>query len=217
MSHDPAADAGETVISRTAVIYPNVRLGQGCVVEDFAIVGCPPAGRKPGELETVIGPGSVVRAHAIVYAGNRIGAKFHAGNKANIREENEIGDDVSIGTLSVVEHHVKIGRGVRIHTQAFVPEYTVLEEECWIGPNVVFTNAKYPRSRNVKAELKGPLVRFRAILCANSTLLPGVEIGRHALVGAGSVVVRDVEAGTVVAGNPARFIRRISELPYDLP
>jgi acetyltransferase-like isoleucine patch superfamily enzyme len=202
------------VISERAVIHPNVRLGRGCVVEDFAIVGSPPAGRRPGELETVIGDNSIIRSHAVIYAGNRIGARFHAGNKANIRELNEIGEDVSIGTLSVVEHHVKIGDGVRIHTQAFIPEYTVLEEQCWIGPNVVITNAKYPRSAKAKEELKGVRVMARAIICANATVLPGLKIGVHALVGAGSVVTRDVGDGEVVVGNPARTLKSISELPY---
>jgi acetyltransferase-like isoleucine patch superfamily enzyme len=202
------------VISERAVIYPNVRLGRGCIVEDFAVVGSPPAGRQPGELETIIGDNSIIRSHAVIYAGNRIGARFHAGNKANIRELNEIGEDVSIGTLSVVEHHVKIGDGVRIHTQAFIPEYTVLEQQCWIGPNVVITNAKYPRSARAKEELKGVRVMARAILSANATVLPGLKIGVHALVGAGSVVTRDVGDGEVVVGNPARTLKRISDLPY---
>jgi acetyltransferase-like isoleucine patch superfamily enzyme len=90
----------------------------------------------------------------------------------------------------------------------------VLEEGCWIGPNVVFTNAKYPLSPGVKDSLAGPIIRKGAKIGANTTLLPGVVIGENALVGAGSVVVRDVPAGAVVVGNPARVIRQVSELPY---
>ena len=117
-------------------------------------------------------------------------------------------------TLSVVEHHVEIGNGVRIHTQVFIPEFSVLEDGCWIGPNVVLTNAKYPLSPGVKDSLVGPVIRRNAKIGANATLLPGVVIGEGALVGAGAVVVRDVPPGAVVVGNPARVIRHVSDLPY---
>jgi acetyltransferase-like isoleucine patch superfamily enzyme len=150
----------------------------------------------------------------VIYAGNVIGRNFQTGNKVNIRESNRIGDNVSVGTLSVIEHHVEIGDHVRIHTQVFIPEFSVLEEGCWIGPNVVLTNAKYPLSPGVKDRLAGPVIRKGAKIGANATLLPGVVIGENALVGAGSVVVRDVPPGGVVAGNPARFMRNVSALPY---
>jgi acetyltransferase-like isoleucine patch superfamily enzyme len=195
-------------------IFESVTLGAGSVIEDFCIVGTPPRGMKDGELPTILGEGAVVRSHTVIYAGNVIGKNFQTGNKVNIRESNRIGNNVSVGTLSVIEHHVEIADNVRIHTQVFIPEYSVLEEGCWIGPNVVFTNAKYPLAPGVKDSLAGPVIRKGAKIGANVTLLPGVVIGENALIGAGSVVVRDVPAGAVVAGNPARVIRQISELPY---
>jgi acetyltransferase-like isoleucine patch superfamily enzyme len=163
-------------------------------------------------LETHIGAGAVVLSHTVIYAGNRIGVHFQTGHSVLIRELNEIGDDVSIGSHSVIEHHVKIANRVRVHSQAFIPEYSVLEEECWVGPNVVFTNALYPRSPGTKSTLKGPHIMPGAKIGANATLLPGVVIGRNALVGAGAVVVDDVPDGKVVVGNPARVIKDISEL-----
>ncbi len=202
------------MISKTAIIHPNVELGKNCIVEDFAIIGAPPRGAEPGELETVIGDNAVIRSHTVIYAGNKIGRNFETGNKANVRELNEIGDNVSIGTLSVVEHHVKIGNGVRIHTQAFVPEFTVLEDDSWIGPHVVITNAKYPRSPRVKDELKGVTVKRNAKVGANATILPGLTIGANALIGAGAVVTKDVPDGSVAAGNPAKVIKQIENLPY---
>lgn len=202
-------------IAATAKIYPNVKLGARVVIEDFCVIGAPPQGHVPGQLETVIGNDSVIRSHVVVYAGNRIGSHFHAGHKANIRESNVIGDHVSVGTLSVVEHHVTIEDDVRIHSQVFVPEYTRLERGAWLGPNVVLTNARYPRSPNVKADLRGPTIRPYAKVGANATLLPGVEIGEHALVGAGAVVTKDVGARAVVAGNPARWIKDLNNLPYE--
>jgi acetyltransferase-like isoleucine patch superfamily enzyme len=204
------------MISNTAIIYPNVKLGRDCVIEDFSVIGVPPAGSTPGELETIIGEGAVIRSHVVIYAGNRIGAHFHAGNKANIRELNDIADHVSIGTLSVVEHHVKIGTNVRIHSQAFIPEYTVLDPYCWIGPKVVITNSKYPLSPGAKHALKGAHVMSCAIVGANATLLPGIIVGKYALVGAGSVVTKNVGDRQVVVGNPARTIKQTSDLPYEL-
>ena len=198
----------------TQKIYGNVTLGARTTVEDFCIVGTPPRGAKDGELPTTIGDDSVIRSHTVIYAGNVIGAHFQTGNKVNIRESNRIGDNVSIGTLSVIEHHVDIADNVRIHTQVFIPEFSILEEGCWVGPNVVFTNAKYPLSPGVKDSLVGPIIKKGAKIGANSTILPGVVIGENALVGAGSVVAKDVPAGAVVVGNPARVIRQISELPY---
>lgn len=196
------------MISSTAVIYPGVKLGKNVVIEDFCIIGTPPRGAKPGEIETVIGDDAVIRSHTVIYAGNRIGNKFQTGNKVNIRELNEIGDDVSVGTLSVVEHHVKIGNKVRIHTQVFVPEYCVLEEGCWLGPNAVLTNAKYPNQPDTKDMLSGVTVKRGAVVGANATVLPGIVLGEESLTGAGSVVAADVDAGVIVAGNPAKVLRR---------
>lgn len=195
-------------------IYENVHLGSGVIIEDYSIIGAPPRGKKEGELETYIGANAHIRSHTVIYAGNRIGENFQTGNKVNIRELNEIGNHVSIGTLSVIEHHVIIGNNVRIHSQAFVPEYTILEENTWLGPNVVLTNAKYPLSPGVKDNLKGPIVKKGAKIGANCTVMPGIVIGENALIGAGSVVVRDVPAHAVVVGNPARVIKHIQDLPY---
>jgi acetyltransferase-like isoleucine patch superfamily enzyme len=193
-------------------LYANVALGPDTVIGDFCVIGEPPRGKADGELATVIGLRAVIRSHTVIYAGNRIGAHFQTGHGALVREENEIGDDVSIGSHSIVEHHVVIRRGARLHSNVFVPEYSILEEECWLGPNVVVTNARYPRSRTVKEALKGAHIMRGAKIGANVTLLPGVTIGENALVGAGAVVVRDVPAGAVVAGNPARIIKRVDEI-----
>lgn len=194
-------------ISPTAVIHPNVSLGEDVVIEDFCIIGLPFKGMN--NIQTIIGSGSIIRAGTYIYAGNQIGKNFQTGNKANIRELNQIGDDVSIGTLSVIEHHINIGNNVRIHSQVFVPEYSTLENDCWIGPNAVLTNARYPKHVAVKEELKGPLIGSNAKIGANSTILPGVVIGKNSLIGAGCVVTKHVAPDTIVVGNPAKVLREI--------
>ena len=138
-------------------IYPNVSLPPDAELDDFVILGRAPRGAQPGELPLIFGPGCVIRAQSVIYAGNTIGARFQTGHGVMIREANTIGDDVSVGTGSIVEHHVTIGNGVRLHSHVFVPEYSVLEDGCWLGPGVIVTNARYPRSRDVKANLRGPI------------------------------------------------------------
>ncbi|MCK5236863.1 MAG: transferase, partial [Deltaproteobacteria bacterium] len=176
------------MISRTAIIHENVTLGKNCIVEDFVIIGAIPKGKSAGELKTVIGDNAVIRSHTVIYAGNTIGSNFQTGNKVNIRESNEIRDNVSIGTLSVIEHHIKILDDVRIHSQAFIPEYSKLMKGSWIGPNVVLTNARYPNRADTKEKLEGPTIEENAVVGANSTILPGVLVGEGAIVGAGAVV-----------------------------
>jgi acetyltransferase-like isoleucine patch superfamily enzyme len=194
-------------ISSTAIIHPNVSIGSNVVIEDFCIIGVPFKGMK--NEQTIIGDNSIIRSGTYIYAGNKIGKNFHTGNKVNIRELNVIGDNVSIGTLSVIEHNIIIHNGVRIHTQAFIPEYTIIEKNCWIGPNVVFTNAKYPKHPKVKENLKGAYIQKNVKIGANTTLLPGVVIGKHSLIGAGSVVIKNVASGLIVAGSPAKQIRKV--------
>ena len=195
-------------------IYPNVTLPGDAQIDDFVVLGKPPHGKKAGELALSLGAGCVIRSHTVIYAGNSIGANFQTGHSALVREENIIGDDVSIGTQSVVEHHVTIGNGVRLHTRVFVPEFSVLGDGCWLGPGVMVTNARYPRSEGVKDRLIGAHIEAGAIIGANAVLLPGVRIGARALVGAGSVVTQDVAPGMVVAGNPARVINQIEKIKF---
>jgi len=201
-------------IASTVKILKNVKLGKNVTIEDFVIIGAPPRGKAEGDLETVIGDNATIRSHTVIYAGNKIGNNFQTGNHVSVREENMIGDNVSIGTKSVVEFKSKIGDGVRIHSQVFIPEYCELQDDCWIGPNVVLTNAAYPKSLHAKDFLEGVVVGKNAKIGANTTILPGIRIGDGALVGAGSVVSRDVSSGKVVAGNPAKVLKDIKDLVY---
>lgn len=158
-----------------------------------------------------IGKNPIIREPTVIYPGNEIGDDFQTGHFVSIREDNRIGNNVSIGSHTNVEHHIIIEDNVRIHSNCFIPEYSTLKNDCWVGPNVVLTNAKYPRSINVKNELKSPTIGSFAKIGANSTVLPGVEIGKHALIGAGSVVTKDVPDYAIVVGNPGKIIGDIRD------
>ena len=194
----------------TSIVFPHVIWYGNYQTGHFCVIGQPFTGGEA--VETHIGAGANMRSHSVLYAGNVIGKNFQTGHGVMIRELNTIGDNVSIGTHSIVEHHVVIGNGVRIHSNVFIPEYCVLEDECWIGPAVVMTNAMYPRSKNVKENLAGAIIEKGAKIGAGAVLLPGVRIGRNALVGSGAVVTRDVEENGVVVGNPSRLINHITNI-----
>jgi acetyltransferase-like isoleucine patch superfamily enzyme len=194
-------------------IYSNVELGKGWMIESWVIIGVPPSGRADGEIPTIIGKGAIIRSHTVIYAGNSIGEHLRTGHGVMIREMNEIGNEVSIGTHSIIEHHVKVGNNVRVHSNVFIPEFSIIEEGAWIGPGTVLTNARYPLARDAKKRLCGPRISAGAIIGANVTILPGIVVGRCALVGAGAVVTNDVPDNMIVVGNPARVIKDISSIP----
>jgi acetyltransferase-like isoleucine patch superfamily enzyme len=195
-----------------AFVYPNVTLGEGCDLQPPCVVGKPPRGAADGERALVIGPEAVVRPFTTIYAGSVIGSRLNTGQGASIREGNEIGDDVSIGTNAVLESGNRLGSRVRIHSGCFL-ELVTIEDDVFVGPNVVFTDDPHPMNCPRYEDCKGgATVRRLARIGANSTILPGVEIGEGTLVGAGSVVVKDVPRGAVVAGSPARVIKMVDEL-----
>ena len=193
-------------------VYPNVHLGKGVVLHGPCILGMPPRGKEPGELPLVIGDGAVIRPFTSIYAGTTIGRNFQTGHCVSIREDNVIGDDCSVGTSSTVEFGNRIGNGSRVHSGCFL-ELVTIGEHVFVGPNVVFTDDPHPMKCPRYQECTGGVtVEDLARIGANATVLPGVTVGRNALVGAGSVVVRDVPPDCVVAGSPARVIKRVDEL-----
>ena len=199
-------------------IYPNVRIGKGASIGDYVIIGYPPRGKEPGELETIIGDNAVIRAHSVIYAGNVIGDNLQTGIMAVLRESNTVGNNVSIGTQCGLEHHIEIGDNVRMQGQVGIAEYTVLEEGCWLGPRVITTNVFHPLCPKAKECLKGPTIKRRAIIGANVTLYPRVVVGERALVGAGCVVMRDVPPYAVLTAKPSKVIDNIFKLtcPFGL-
>jgi acetyltransferase-like isoleucine patch superfamily enzyme len=206
-------------IADTAVVYPGTVVGEGCTVLDYAVVGKQPtlSPRSTARREELppaeLGPGSVVSTGAVVFAGTTIGERVIVGDQACVRERCTIGDDVVIGRGSLVENDTSVGALTKIQAHAYITAYSLLEDNVFIAPCVITTNDNYMgRTEKRLEQIKGPTIRRGARIGGGAVLLPGIEIGEEAFVGAGAVVLRDVPARALMVGNPARQIR---EVPND--
>jgi len=207
-------------MKKNVVIYKNVKIGRDPIIEDFTILGKPPRGAEPGQLEVILGDFVIIRSGTVIYAGNTIGDHFQTGDHTRIREGNKIGNNVSIGGGSVVEGKCSIEDNVRIHSNCFISEFTYIESNAWIGPGVIMTNVLHPPCPAFKNRAPllgekcccGPIIKKYAVIGAGVIILPGIVIGEKALVSAGAVVAKDVPAGCVASGFPARVIKKVEEL-----
>jgi acetyltransferase-like isoleucine patch superfamily enzyme len=205
-------------VADTAIVYPGTVLGEGCKVLDYAVVGKQPtlSPRSTAKREALppleLGAGTVVSTGAVVFAGTTIGERVVVGDQACVRERCAIGDDVVIGRGSLVENDTSVGALTKIQAHAYITAYSLLEDNVFIAPCVVTTNDNFMGRTEKRHELvKGPTIRRGARIGGGCVLLPGIEIGEEAFVGAGAVVLGDVPPRALVVGNPARQIREVPD------
>lgn len=166
-------------------------------LEDFVKIG-----------KARIGKNCVIRSHTVIYDDVVIGDNCKTGHFVLIREKTKIGNNCIIGTGTIIDGETTIGNNVIIQSGVYIPRKTVIEDNVFLGPRCVLTNDKYPP----QPKLEGPVIKKGASIGANATILPGVVVGENSMVGAGSVVTKNVEPNTVVVGVPAKFYCKRDEL-----
>jgi len=201
---DGASVGDNVTIGKCALIYPNAVIGDDVFIGPYCIIGEPGYNYYSSDeyslVPTIIGSGSIIRSHSVIYEDVAIGHSLQTGHHVTIREETRIGDSCSIGTLTDLQGKLKIGNYVRLHSNVHIGQLTIIDDYVWIYPYTVTTNDQFPPIGN----LVGSHICQFAQIGAGAVILPGKTIGANSLVGAGSVVTKDVAPETLVVGSPAK-------------
>jgi acetyltransferase-like isoleucine patch superfamily enzyme len=213
VSISPKAILGNNVrIGDNCTIYDNVQIGDNVTICNDSIIGEPlysyydePSYENP---ITIIGENSFIRSHCIIYAGCKFGNHFSTGHRVTIREYSVFGNNCRVGTLSDIQGNVVFGNHCWLHSNVHIGQRSKIGNYVFIYPYVVFTNDPTPPS-NICI---GPEVGDFSQIAVFSVLLPGVKIGQHCLVGAGSVVGKNVEDYQLVLGSPAKVIKDVRDI-----
>lgn len=196
--HPDARIGADVKIGAFSIIHAGVELGANSVVEAYCELGVetPLTAGRP----LSIGKGAVIRSHSVFYASSSFGSGLVTGHRVTVRENTVAGLNLQIGTLCDIQGDCRIGDYVRFHSNVHIGKHSVIEDGVWIFPYVVLTNDPTPPSDT----LIGCTIERFAAIATMSVILPGVRVGSGALVGAGSIVTRDVPKCHIVAGNPAK-------------
>ena len=189
-------------------LFPNVKMGKNVTIQDWAVIGLPPPGAQPGELETVIEDNSVIRSHSVIYAGSKIGAKFQTGHRIVLGPGMEIGDGCSVGTGTVALGFSQMEDTAKVHSYCTVGEFSQMQSGSWVGPRCL-----------LDSRLDTPcVIASGAILGAKVYVAPGIRVGERVLIAASVNLYKDAAPYRLHAGNPTRGIINTMKLtcPYEL-
>lgn len=201
-----------TQIDSNTIIRSGTKIGKNCFIGSNCIIGeyqndYIRTGEKKN-YRLLIGDNALIRSGSIIYSNSIIGNSFQTGHQVTIREQALIGNNVSVGTLSDIQGICKIGNYVRLHSNVHIGQHSVIEDYVWIFPYVVLTNDPTPPSD----KLIGVHIHSFAIVATGSIILPGVEVGQDALIGAGAIVTKNVGEYRVAVGNPAKEISDVRKI-----
>ena len=197
----PQAKLGKNVsVGPFTVIHDNVQVGSDTRIDGYCELGYPTPLADCQPL--TIGCNSLIRSNSVFYQGSHFGDGLVTGHRVTVREKTKAGKNLQIGTLGDIQGHCEIGDYVRFHSNVHIGQHSCIGSYVWIFPYVVLTNDPHPPSEL----MMGVIIEDFVAIATMSIILPGVTVGKGALVGAHSSVSRDVASDTVVGGSPAKFI-----------
>ena len=203
---EKATLGSNVTIGPFTIVHDSVTIGNGTTIGSHCEIGLI---SNSSQLQTLsIGEDSIIRSHSILYLGSTFGNGLTTGHRVTIRENTRAGENLQVGTLSDIQGDCIFGDYVRLHSNVHIGKASKLGNFVWIFPYVVLTNDPHPPSETCI----GVTIEDFAVVATMSTVLPGIKISTGALIGAHSLVNRDVPADTIVVGVPAKPVGPTSKI-----
>jgi len=197
-------------IGEYTIIKDNVVIDDDSIIKDFCVIG-EEVYKNNSSNPLVIGKNAFIRSHSVIYQCSSIGINFTCGHNVHIRENTKIGNNCQIGSNSEIQGDVFIGNFTRTQSNVFISKFSYVDNYVWLLPYVSLLNDRTPPSDN----LVGPKIMEFAVISANCTIMPDVTIGNNSVIGANSLVDKNVESGFLYYGSPAKKIKKIQEVLYN--
>ncbi|UBB88548.1 hypothetical protein J4771_06545 [Candidatus Kaistella beijingensis] len=199
-------------IGDNSVIYDHVEIGDNTIIANDCVIGEPTNSYYHSKdyvnPKTIIGANSLIRSHNIIYAGSEFGEGFSTGHRVTIRENSKFGKHCRLGTVTDIQGYVTFGDYCWLHSNVHIGQQSKIGNFVFIYPYVVFTNDPHPPSNICTGVTIGDFSQ----VAVGTVVLPGIEIGKHCLIGAQSLVGIKVEDYQLAVGNPAKVLKDVREL-----
>ncbi|MBZ0202702.1 MAG: N-acetyltransferase [Ignavibacteria bacterium] len=214
-----AVIGNDCTIGHNVVIHSGTVIGNGVRIDDNTVIGKQPLRAKRSIFKSdkkyepaKIGDECLIGAQVVIYTGCEIANNVLIADSAAVREDVKVGESTIVGRSCTIENFTTIGRKCKLETNSYITAYSEIEDYCFIAPGVVTTNDNYlGRTEERFKHFKGVTIRKGARVGAGAIILPGLEIGEDAVIAAGAVVTKNVPAGKIYAGMPAKELRDVPE------
>jgi len=216
---DGATIGGGCSIGNNVIVHGCVKVGNGVRIDDGAVLGKLPMRARLSTLNSseettdlVVGNEVSIGTNAVLYAGCTIGNYVLVADLATVREDVTVGDYTIVGRAVAIENQTHIGKYCKLETNCYITAHSIVEDYCFIAPMVTTTNDNFLGRTKERFKHRGGVHLHRgARVGGGAVLLPGIDIGEDAVVGAGSVVTKNVPARKVYYGVPAGYVRETPE------